>query len=248
MDDVDTILPPHGSQRRVRRLVRLTCPGCGIQREIRSDAWRVRKTDYCKPCGERARATLPKGAVRTFLVKCPGCGSERQVRAGDRRKSDYCKPCSVRVRCGLTPGGVAGAGTRLYGIWRGMRGRCGLTSGVTDRNRSIYVDRGIRVCEEWAKSFEPFKRWAEANGYADGLFLDREDNELGYEPGNCRWVTPLESNRNRRTVKMTAVWAAEIRQRLVTGKYGIQRQLADEYGVSAMTISDIKRGKTWPTS
>jgi hypothetical protein len=119
---------------------------------------------------------------------------------------------------------------------------------VTERNRHLYFDRGISVCEEWASSFEPFKRWADANGYSDDLILDREDNELGYCPANCRWVTVLESNRNRRTVKVTPEMADEIRQRIRAGKYGIQSQLAREYGVSPMTISDIKLGKTWPTS
>lgn len=28
--------------------------------------------------------------------------------------------------------------------------------------------------------------------------VDRIDNNKGYEPSNCRWVTPAESNRNRR--------------------------------------------------
>lgn len=32
----------------------------------------------------------------------------------------------------------------------------------------------------------------------DGLWLDRIDNSKGYEPGNCRWVTPKESAKNRK--------------------------------------------------
>jgi len=37
-----------------------------------------------------------------------------------------------------------------------------------------------------------------ANGYSSGLTIDRRDNSGGYEPGNCRWATHAEQNRNTR--------------------------------------------------
>lgn len=39
--------------------------------------------------------------------------------------------------------------------------------------------------------------------------------------------------------------AAEIKRRLATGRHGIGRQLAREYGISNGMISAIKRGKAW---
>jgi hypothetical protein len=58
------------------------------------------------------------------------------------------------------------------------------------------------VCDEWL-DFSNFARWALEKGYRRELQIDRIDNERGYSPDNCRWVTPSEQARNRR---MTEKW------------------------------------------
>jgi len=40
--------------------------------------------------------------------------------------------------------------------------------------------------------------WAITHGYTDELTLDRKDNNMGYEPSNCRWITNLEQQNNKR--------------------------------------------------
>ena len=67
------------------------------------------------------------------------------------------------------------------------------------KKHSDYRDRGITVCKEWLDSFAAFESWALTNGYADELTLDREKNDEGYYPSNCRWVTYSRQNRNKRT-------------------------------------------------
>ncbi len=71
-----------------------------------------------------------------------------------------------------------------------------------------------------------FFKWAEENGYGEGLQLDRKKGHLGYSPGNCRWVTQLVNRNNRRS------------NRLVTfdGRSMSVADWAREVGVSPRTI------------
>jgi len=70
-----------------------------------------------------------------------------------------------------------------------------------DVNHPRYKDyggRGIVVCEEWKNDREAFIEWAFLSGYKYNLTLDRENNDKGYSPENCRWVTQKEQNMNSR--------------------------------------------------
>ena len=50
----------------------------------------------------------------------------------------------------------------------------------------------------------PFLDWAKQD-YAPGLWLDRKDNNAGYFPDNCQWITPEASRDNvRGTMIITA--------------------------------------------
>ena len=68
-----------------------------------------------------------------------------------------------------------------------------------------YGVRGIKVCKEWQHDFHAFKKWALENGYAKGLTIDRKDNNGGYSPENCRWVTNEEQSNNRRSNRIVTL-------------------------------------------
>ena len=71
-----------------------------------------------------------------------------------------------------------------------------------DNHYSSYGKRGIKVCDEWREDCCNFYRWAKEAGYAEGLQLDRKDNNGNYCPENCHWVTPSDNAYNKRNTRL----------------------------------------------
>lgn len=67
-----------------------------------------------------------------------------------------------------------------------MRRRC--NPNTKDPRNKNWAGKGVRVCDEW-QDFSKFEEWSLANGYREGLSLDRIDSDGNYEPSNCEWVT-----------------------------------------------------------
>lgn len=84
---------------------------------------------------------------------------------------------------------------RLYRIWQNMKNRC---YNKNDNHFIYYGMRGIDVCDEWRNNFAAFREWSKDNGYEHNLTIDRIDNDKGYFPSNCRWVSMKIQNNNRR--------------------------------------------------
>lgn len=141
-----------------------------------------------------SRAENGKYGDAMWQCQCD-CGGTVIVRAGDLRRGSTksCK-CMKREwnRESHTTHGLSN--TRLHKIWSMVIERCNNHNHVQYHR---YGGRGIKMCEEWEKDFVAFYEWAMANGYEDGLTLDREDNDKGYSPDNCRWITMREQQHNR---------------------------------------------------
>lgn len=118
---------------------------------------------------------------------------------------------------------VRGKREKLYVVWCALKKRC---KTPTDKAYKYYGARGIDICDEW-ETYEPFREWAMANGYKDGLTIDRIDNDGNYCPENCRWVDMVVQSRNtRRTIKIV----------MEDGTKKPFRELCEELGINANRI------------
>ncbi|MDD4154671.1 MAG: hypothetical protein PHT30_04625 [Bacilli bacterium] len=127
-----------------------------------------------------------------WLFACD-CGTQKELVAADvvKGSTKSCGCLRYEMFCRQKHGGT---GTRLYGIWHGMRDRCRNPNCKDYKN---YGGRGIKICDEWGE-FASFRAWALNNGYKDTLTIDRINNDGNYEPLNARWTIPKIQNINRR--------------------------------------------------
>lgn len=116
--------------------------------------------------------------------------------------------------------------SRLYGIWCGIKKRTSESADV--RHKKDYFEREIRVCEEWADSFEKFQEWALENGYNDKLTIDRINNDGNYEPKNCRWADNKTQANNKRSNRVYEYKGEKLNISQLSEKYNINYSLLRE--------------------
>lgn len=85
----------------------------------------------------------------------------------------------------------------LWTTWKGMVNRCHYEK---DNSYHNYGGRGITVCDRWRYSFLAFIEDMPAK--PEGKYtLDRINNDMNYEPYNCKWSTYEEQHANKRLNK-----------------------------------------------
>jgi hypothetical protein len=96
---------------------------------------------------------------------------------------------------------------RVYWVWAAMVARCHNPKTPQYKN---YGARGIAVCDRWRLS---------ANFISDmgprptpKHTLERDDNDLGYGPSNCRWATRKDQVRNKGRYRKTTALPCGITQ------------------------------------
>jgi hypothetical protein len=123
-----------------------------------------------------------KQQSKHYICKCE-CGTISILNAQSLKeaRSKQCHICAFKKH-GMTH-------TVTYKIWTGIKSRC---YNPKVRIYKYYGGRGITMCDRWKNSFDNFLE--DMGERPLGLQLDRIDNNKGYSPENCRWVTPKENN------------------------------------------------------
>ena len=102
--------------------------------------------------------------------------------------------CYKRELCALRPVTHGLSSAKEYSSWEGMIQRC-----TNPRNKKYkdYGGRGIKVCDEWRKSFEAFYRDMGPKPSPKHSIDRFPDNDGHYEPSNCRWATSKQQRANQ---------------------------------------------------
>lgn len=112
--------------------------------------------------------------------------------------------------------------TPLYRVWNSMKNRC---KNPNVKCYSTYGARGLTVCDEWRNNFLAFYNWAIDNGWKQGLQIDRISNDDGYNPKNCRIVTQIENENNRRNNKIIEYKSKKYTITQLANEFGFNRNL-----------------------
>jgi hypothetical protein len=143
----------------------------------------------------------------------------------------------------------------LYRIWSGIKSRCNRPKAT---GYKWYGGKGIKICDEWKHDFVSFYNWAISSGWESNLTIDRIDSKKDYEPCNCRFITKSENckkprienpvfnfktGENNYNSKLKKEDVLSIRNK-ISNNIPVAA-IAQEFGVKAKAIYDIRNGKKW---
>lgn len=154
-----------------------------------------------------------------WICRCD-CGSEC-VKRGFKLRQGRVKSCGQNG-CSwwdFKPQGEAFSRRPEYRIWEGMRRRC---EQKTHLSYPRYGGAGVKVCSRW-KKFENF--FADMGPRPSPEYsIDRYPNQSGnYEPGNCRWATKTEQQRNKKNNVFVEYEGERMLLLEVVAKLGVRR-------------------------
>lgn len=180
-----------------------------------------------------------KGGTKTkWLCRCD-CGKQQYVYRDQilKRTSMYCSSCR--------PSGIRNQ--KLYHVYYGIKQRC---YNKNNPKYYCYGNVGITMCEQWLSNYNTFKTWAIANGYKQGLTIDRIDPTKNYSPQNCHWISRSQNSikanigKHKNKTKLKQLYAVSPNGQTIQIK-NIKR-FAAENGLNISTVSAILHGRCKP--
>ncbi len=129
--------------------------------------------------------------MRYLLVECH-CGHQFECQHQASKTQKECRACGYITSANKR---IKIRDKRIQNIYHNIITR---TSNKNNKDYPSYGGRGIFLCDEWKNDSTTFEKWTIDNGYTAGLTIDRKNNDKGYSPENCRWVTPLTQANNRK--------------------------------------------------
>lgn len=178
----------------------------------------------------------PSDLVKTrFVCKCE-CG-KTVILIGSELKRGHHKSCGCSMGKPITTKEYRDH--PLYDVWKGMKARCRDKNNIGFPN---YGGKGVVACAEWNNDFFSFYNWSLANGYKDGLQIDKDilGDGLVYSPSTCCWVTPARNCQQKKTTKLNFDIVAQIRISPLR-----RCELSRKYNVNVSTVDKIKQNKIW---
>lgn len=160
-----------------------------------------------------------------LICECD-CGNNREVSVGHFNTGKV-KSCG----CHIVRHGHGGSKTRsrTYISYHNMIARC---HKETNKRYKDYGAKGIEVCERWRMSFVDFLN--DMGECPDSFTIDRIDNDRGYSPDNCRWVSREENQANRSN---SQIW-------IVKGeRFSSLREASEYLGAGYQTIRAWCKGR-----
>jgi len=159
-----------------------------------------------------------------YLWNCEcSCGSLTVVR-GTNLRTGTTRSCGCLVRDRQIESHLKHGAARMnnttttYKIWVGIIRRC-LSETHTSWPR--YGGRGISICRRW-REFANFLN--DMGERPPTMSIERLDNNLGYEPGNCIWADSKTQGRNKRNNVSVTICGERHTVAAACEKYGIRRQ------------------------